>query len=572
MARGDIVTHKAGVERSGKPGTADPITTEVVRHALSSAANQMKRALVRTSFSPVIYEVLDFAVAIYDRQVRLLAQAPTMPHFMGTLSFCVEGAVEAIGGEEKLLPGDVILYNWPYGVGAHAQDLAVVVPVFLDGRELIGYTANKAHWLDIGGKDPYSTDTVDIFREGTIYPGVRLYKGGELNEDVYRIIMANSRLPKALKGDLDSQIAACRVGAAGLEEVVKRFGPETFSLAVEHMFDYGERVMRSYFERIPDGRYAATGQLDDDGISSDPIPFEVAIEIEGSDVRLDFSRAPGVRKGPFNTPLPSTISISRVAMTMLAGFGEAPNEGHFRPLKIVTREDSMFHPLPPAPCFLYAWPGLQAIEVIYQAISKVLPKAVPASSGGCICSLVSWGTREATGEPWADGAPHPVGQGAWDGGDGGTMMYISQSATRLSPMEVWESRNPWLIERMELAQDSCGPGQYRGGLGLDLHFRMLEDTYVTPVIERTKNAPWGLEGGGLARANNATVVHPDGSTVDVPKTTRYHVPKGALLKLSTGGGGGYGDPKLRDRQAVEADLRAGYISADFARRHYPHAC
>ncbi|MFT4185425.1 MAG: hydantoinase B/oxoprolinase family protein, partial [Rhizobium sp.] len=356
-----------------------------------------------------------------------------------------------------------------------------------------------------------------------------------------------------------------------LEEVVKRFGMPTFWTAVKHMFDYGEKIMRSYFEKIPDGRYVATGQLDNDGLSDDPIPFELAIEIEGSDVRLDFSKAPPVQKGPFNTPLPSTISVSRVAMTMLAGFGEAPNEGHFRPLTVITREDSMFHPLPPAPCFLYGWPGLQAIEVIYEAISKVLPKAVPASSGGCICSLVSWGTREATGEPWADGAPHPVGQGAWDGGDGGTMMYISQSATRLSPMEVCESRNPWIIECIALAQDSCGPGQYRGGLGLDLHFRMLEDTYMTPVIERTKNPPWGLEGGGIARANNATVIYADGSTADIPKTTRYLVPKGAVLKLTTGGGGGYGDSGMRESDAVMRDLKAGYISSEFAARHYPHA-
>ena len=571
MARNDIIAHRAGVARMGDVEAGDPITTEVVRHALNSAANQMKRALVRTSFSPVIYEVLDFAVAIYDRQLRLLSQAPTMPHFMGTLSFCIEGGVEAIGGEGKLLPGDVILYNWPYGVGAHAQDLAVIVPVFLDGKELIGYTANKAHWLDIGGKDPYSTDTVDIFQEGTIYPGVRLYKGGELNEDVYRIIMANSRVPKALKGDLDSQIVGCRVGAKALEDVVHRFGIETFRTATEQMFDHGERIMRSYFERIPDGRYVASGQLDNDGISPASIPFEVAIEIEGSEVRLDFSKVPDEQNGPFNTPLPSTISISRVAMTMLAGFGEAPNEGHFRPLQVITREGSMFHPLPPAPCFLYGWPGLQAIEVIYNAIAKALPKAVPASSGGCICSLVSWGQREATGEPWVDGAPHPVGQGAWDGGDGGTMMYISQSATRLAPMEVGESRNPWMIERIELAQDSCGPGQYRGGPGLNLHFRILEDTYITPVVERTQNPPWGLEGGGMARANNAIVVYADGSSIDVPKITRFLVPKGALLKMETGGGGGYGSPSARTPEAVQGDLRAGYITEDFARQHYPHA-
>jgi N-methylhydantoinase B len=258
-------------------------------------------------------------------------------------------------------------------------------------------------------------------------------------------------------------------------------------------------------------------------------------------------------------------------MTMLAGFGEAPNEGHMRPIKVITRPGTMFHPLPPAPCFLYGWPGLQAIEVIYNAISKAVPSAVPASSGGCICSIVYWGTRQATGEPWADGAPHPIGQGAWNGGDGGTMMYISQSATRLSPLEVSESRNPWITERMELAQDSCGPGRNRGGPGFDLAYKMTEDTFITPVVERTKNPPWGLEGGGLGRPNNCYVHYPDGRTVEVPKATRFLVPKGAVLELTSGGGGGYGPSAERSKDAVERDLREGYISDAFARKHYPHA-
>lgn len=436
MARNDIVTYRAGRAGGARSRrTTDPITTEVVRHALNSAANQMKRACARTAFSPVIFEVLDFAVAIYDRELRLLAQAPTMPHFMGTLSFCIEGAVAAVGGEGELAEGDVLLYNWPYGIGAHPQDLTVVMPVFHDAA-LVGYTAIKAHWLDIGGKDPYSTDTVDVFQEGTIYPGIHLYRAGVLNREVYRIILANSRVPNAIRGDMEAQIVGCRAGVRALSDIIGRYGTEAFADVVEEIFDHGERTVRSFFERIPDGRYVATGQLDNDGIRPEPVPFEIAIEIRGSDVTLDFSNVPDQQAGPFNTPLPSTVSISRLAVTMLAGFGESWSEGHFRPVAVVTREGSMFNPLPPAPCFLYAWPGLQAIEVIYKAISTALPQAVPASSGGCIASVVYWGTREATGEPWADGAPHPVGQGGSVHGDGSTSMYISQSATRLSPMEV----------------------------------------------------------------------------------------------------------------------------------------
>jgi N-methylhydantoinase B len=256
---------------------------------------------------------------------------------------------------------------------------------------------------------------------------------------------------------------------------------------------------------------------------------------------------------------------------MQAGYGEYPHEGHFRPIEVVTRPGSMFDPLPPAPCFLYGWPALQAIEVIYNAIAKALPASVPASSGGCICSVVWWGTREATGEAWADGAPHPVGQGAWDGGDGGTMLHIAESATRFTPVEVWEARNPWIVDRLALAQNSGGPGKYRGGAGIDLHFRMTEDTYITTVCDRSKNNPWGLQDGGEARPNNAVVRLPDGSVHNVPKTTRFLVPKGGVLELHTGGGGGYGSPSERSIQSVKADLAEGYISEDFAREHYPHA-
>ncbi|WP_210526663.1 hydantoinase B/oxoprolinase family protein [Rubellimicrobium arenae] len=570
MTMQDTVLHRAGISRTKATDAVDPITTEVVRHALNSAANQMKRALVRTAFSPVIYEVLDFAVALYDRDVRLLAQAPSLPMFMGTLNFCVIEAVKGIGGEARLNEGDIIIYNWPYGTGSHPQDLAVVMPAFHDGQ-LVGYAAIKGHWLDIAGKDPYCTDTIDVFQEGTIYPGVKIVSRGELNDEIYRIILANSRVPKMIAGDLNAEIVGVRTGVRALLEVVERFGPEVFGRAVEEMFDHGERVVRDYFRRIPDGRYIGHGVMDGNGVEPGEVPFQVAVEVRGDGVRLDFSGVPGQQAGPINCPVPSTISTSRVAISMLAGMGEAPNEGHFRAVEVVTRPGTMFHPLPPAPCFLYGWPALQAIEVIYQAISTAAPDLVPAMSGGCICSLVHWGTREATGEPWADGAPHPTGQGAWRGGDGGTMLHISESATRFSPVEVWESRNPWLVERMELAQDSCGPGEWRGGLGIDFDFRMLEDTYVTTSVERTKNPPWGLEGGQSARANDALILRQDGTVESRPKHTRIAVRKGDVLRLSTGGGGGFGDPGGRSPEAVRRDLANGYISEEFARRHHPQA-
>ncbi len=546
---------------------ADPITTEVVRHALNSAAAQMKSALISTAFSPVIYEVNDFAVAVYDRDFQLLAQAPSLPLFMGTLDMCAREAVAAAGGIEGIEPGDVILYNWPYGTGSHPQDVAMVLPVFFGGT-LIGYAVAKAHWLDIGGKSPYSTDTTDVFQEGTIYPGLKICRRGALDEQLLRFILANSRVPDVVRGDMSAQLVAVRTGAAALERVVRRFGPEVFWSSVQRIFEHGEAMVRRVFAAMPDGVYPGRGLCDDDGVGSEPVAFDIAVTIAGSDVTVDFSRAPDQLKGPLNSPAAAAISASRVAIAMLAGSGGSPNAGHFRPLRVVTRPGSMFHPLPPAPTFLYGLPALQSIEVIHQALAAADPAAVPAGSGGCLFGISYWGRRAATGKAWVEGSPHPVGQGATARGDGGTMMHLAMAGTRISPVEVWEARNPWVVEQLELAPDSCGAGQYRGGFGIDLTVRALEDMEITSSVERTKTAPAGLMGGGSARANAVTVALPGEDTEPIAKRTALHVPAGSLITLRTGGGGGYGPPAQREPDAVDRDLRDGLMSPAHARQFY----
>jgi N-methylhydantoinase B len=568
----NIHIYQAAPSRTRPDETVDPITTEIIRHSLNSAANQMKRALIRTAYSPVIYDVYDFAAAIYDSELRLLAQAPSLPLFMGTLNFCIEAAVEAVGGIERLGPGDILLYNVPFGTGSHPQDATMVMPVFLDDGTLAGYTAIKAHWLDLGAKEPYCTDTVDVFQEGTIFPGVKLFSAGELVDDIFRMVLANTRLPKAAAGDIKAQAIGCRVGGEALARVVARFGKPLFDRSVEHMFDHGERVVRSYFETIPDGRYVAHGNMDNNGVDTESIPFEVVVEVSGSDVTVDYSACPGSQRGPINCPLPTTVSASLIAISMLAGANESPCDGHFRPLKVVTRPDSLFHAVSPSPCFLYAWPAMQAIDVIYRALADAMPNAVPASSGGDVCALLWWGVREQTGEAWATGSPHPIGQGASVHGDGATLSHVSESATRFAPAEVWESKSPWLIERVELITDSCGAGRYRGGLGISFHFTMLEDTYVTTAVERTQLPPWGLMGGQEGHANGVRYRRAGEPMGEIfGKVTGLKLHKGDSLELLTGGGGGYGAPEERDPGAVHEDVRNGYTSEDHARRHYPHA-
>lgn len=562
-----VFTAPARAIDAGSP-VADPIVAEIVRHGLNSAANQIKKTLVRTAFSPIIYEVLDFAAALYDRQMRLLAQAPSLPLFMGTLNFCVEAAVQAVGGAQRIGPGDVILYNWPYGTGAHAQDAALIQGAFDESGELVGYAVVKAHWLDIGAVAPYCTDTTDVFQEGTFFPGVFLYRGGQPVDDMWRCVLANSRLPKAIVGDIKAQAAAVGVGVAELQRIVARFGRQAFDAAVERIFDHGEAVIRSYLAKLPDGRYEACGRMDNNGVDAQPVPLPISIEIRGSDITVDFSASAPEQAGPVNCPLPSTVSAARVAIATLAGSREAPNEGHFRALTVITRPGSLFHPLPPAPCFLYGWPALQVMEVIYEAVSKVNPALVPAGSGGDICSMIWWGRREATGEAWGAGSPFPVGSGGHAHGDGCTMMHVAESATRFASLEIQETQYPWRYEHCEFVTDSAGAGASRGGMGYDMASRVLEDLSITTALERTLTAAWALEGGQAGRANGGTFSFPNGEQQPFAKITGKAIPKGSLITLHAGGGGGYGRPTDRPRERVRRDMADGLISAEQARRVY----
>jgi N-methylhydantoinase B len=570
----ETVTYRPHNRKSatGKASNADPVTTQVVRHALSSAANQMKRVLVRTAYSPIIYEAQDFAVAIYDRQARMLAQAPTLPAFMGTMSFCVEAAVAAVGGEENLEPGDVILYNMPYGTGSHAQDAAVVMPVFLPGGELIGYTTNKAHWLDVGAKNPYCTDTTDVFQEGVVIPGIKLYRKGELMEDVLAIVLANSRMPRPVRGDLLAQVASCRVGAEELIRVVERFGQQTFFDSVERMYEHGEAVVRAYIEQIPDGRYEATGYLDNNGLDDNPIAFDLAVEVDGSTIRVDFSQVPDAQKGPLNCPLPSTISCCRIAIAMLAGNSEAPNEGHFRPIEIVTRKGSMFHPVAPQPCYMYGWPLMSAMEAIYEALSRALPGKVPSGSAGDICGVQYWGFDPERSEQFYGGCSLAVGQGAHAKGDGATMFVASLAQSKMPAVELMETKWPVVIfERWEYVTDSGGPGKHRGGMGWDIHWRFLKDVEIVSIVERTKVPSWGQAGGLSGMPNKFILEFPDGREMEIKKVTGLPVPTGSAVRLRCGGGGGYGAPAERDVEAVKTDIRLGYVSEAAARKYYPQA-
>jgi N-methylhydantoinase A/oxoprolinase/acetone carboxylase beta subunit/N-methylhydantoinase B/oxoprolinase/acetone carboxylase alpha subunit len=547
----------------------DAVLTEIIRQGLLSAAEQMKIALRRTAFSPIVYDMIDFCCALYDREIRLVAQAQATPLFLGTMGQCVDSCVRAVGGESELAPGDVLFSTYAYDIGSHPQDAAIVVPTFIDDL-LVGYAAVKAHHMDMGAKEPFCTDTTDNFQEGVIFPGVRLYREGRRADDLFRTLLANSRLPAALAGDLEAQISAARVGNAAVARLIARHGLETFRAALERIYDHGEATVRRFVGRLPDGRLAAAGALDNDGVNEDLVPFEIGVEIRGTDVLVDFTGAPDSQAGPINCPLPTTVSAARLAVLSIAGGGESVNEGHFRPITVRTRRGSLFHPEPPAPIYLYGWPATQAIDAIHAAFAEGVPELVPAGSGGDYCGIVWWG-RRPNGDFWAGGTDHVTGQGAVHDADGGApLMHISFSGMRNTPVETLELRYPILVEQFELAPDSGGAGRFRGGPGIDIRYRMLEDGFFTSPIERTRTPPWGLRGGEPGRPNSLRVFSPDGSERSLRKTTAFPVRTGSVIQIEVGGGGGHGAPSLRDPGAVQDDLRDGYVTEANVRRNYPH--
>jgi N-methylhydantoinase B len=548
----------------------DPVTASIIQHGLDAAADQMLVALKRTAFSPIIYDILDGGGAFYDRNFRMLSQIQTLPLFTGSLGLCVESVATHYEERGGLQDGDVLVVNDPFLTGTHQWDVAVIVPGFLDG-ELVAYAAIKAHQLDVGALAPFVTESTDVFQEGTIYPGVKLYEAGQLDDDLYRTMLANTRLPESAAGDLGAQAGACRAGLRALLELMERYGMEQFDAAVEVILDAGEAKMRERLSALPPGRYTSTMVHEHNGLEQVMLPFEVAIEIDDDGITIDLTAAPDAQPGPVNSPRVGVVSAIRCAMMALAIDDGRANEGYFRPLKLETRPGSMFDAQRPSPCALASYPMYILIEAINEAIAQAIPDKRPGGFDMCV-SLVLWGLNQQ-GAFWADsinvvgGAPAAAVYG--DGG--GPLMPVGCSGIRGVSWEVWESKTPMVVERADFGADSAGPGRYRGGPGVDLVVSALMDMDLTVVNERSQVPPFPLAGGQCGLPNRALVRAPDGSVEEYAKVTGVHVPQGASVEVRTSGGAGWGPPEERPADEVLADVAAGYLTDEGALEQYPHA-
>lgn len=547
--------------------TLDQITVEVIRNYLLSAANEMERNLMRTSYNTIIYEIRDFGLGIYDDRCRMLAESPGLAVFTRGNDYGIQKTVEFVG-RENIHPGDLMLTSYPYWSSAHPLDVLAVSPIFYKG-ELIGFTAIKQHWLDLGQKDAgYILDSIDVFQEGLLLPGVKIYKEGVLDKELLNIIRFNSRLPDRVIGDMNAQISACRTGERRVAELVDRFGVETFRTAVEEILDHGERLARARLAELPKGTWTAVDYADDDGIDKDTmLKMQVTVTITDDEFIVDWTGSHGRTKGPMNLPIGLTLGVSGLAFKGITTPDVPANEGHYRPLKVIAPPGELMHAVPPAPTFT-VWCGLLAPEVILKALSQGMPDRVPACSGGDVFDVMGLGMHPETNMPWLEATNEAVGFGAYEGSDGeDAIMHLSEPGCRNNPVEVLESKAPWLIETYHMRRDSGGPGQYRGGVGVTRVYRFLYPSTALTLVKKTKSAPWGIAGGHDGEAGHV-IVRPGTDREEVTGAIYQSFDEGDVLSNNSGGGGGWGDPFRRDPQKVLWDVINDYVSVESARRDY----
>lgn len=569
--------------------SADPATVEVVRNYLTSAASEMQRTLIRTAYNTIIYEILDFGISLYDKDQNLIADSPGLTLFLGANDYGLKKGIEYIG-EENLEPGDIVIMNYPYWSSAHTLDVCLFSPVFSEDEELLGYGMIRAHWLDIGAKDSgYVLDSTDVHQEGLIFPGTKIYKQGEPDEELFELLRFNSRTPKKVIGDVNAQIAALNTGKRRLREVHEKYGTPVVEDAIDQMLDHGERTAKEAVAELPDGTWTASGYLDNDGINDDLVRMEAEVTIDGDEFTVDFSGSDDATDGPVNLPYGMTKTVCKLCMKTLTTPDENSNQGQYEPLEVVAPEGNLFHATYPSPTFTI-WTAILGVDVVFDALAQGMPDRVPAGSGGDLCGIIIVSEDPETGEMFIESSNEGVGWGAAKGMDGeNALMHISETRVKNIPIEVFENKSPIRFNQLTLRQDSGGVGEYRGGVGVRRDYQFTGPAKGITLIKKTRTDTWGIKGGSPGD-KNAVVVEStgddeawrdrfnflvDNNDIHHPDENQQYTgmmygnfESGEVLSNRSGGGGGYGDPFDRDPEMVREDVLDGYVSRDRAKADY----
>ena len=544
----------------------DPVTIELIQSSLDAISDEMFATMRKTAVSSIIYEVLDFGVAITDRDGFLASSGAGIPAFVGMLDYGVRAIVKKFSPKGDIHPGDIFAANIPhFGGVSHMNDVMLILPVFA-GDELIAWVANKAHWADVGGMAPSSIhpDATEVFQEGLQLPEIKLFERGVPIASVMEIIMANSRMPETARGDLWAGVASMKAGERRIQELAIKYGASTVVHAIERFLDYGEAVSRQALQALPKGTFEAEDRLDDGRV------LRAKVTVTGDEFIVDLRGNPPQDRGPLNCSFASTEVDAKVLFKAITSPGTPANAGSFRPLKLICDERSMFNAQYPAAMGLYYEVGIRALDIIWKAMAPHLPDRLTAGHYASVCGTFVGGTHPDTGKRHVFIEPQLGGWGGADGEDGDSAQYTaSHGDTFNCAVEVTEARNGVLIDRLELNDEPGGEGEFRGGKGIRLDYRIRGDYFwITAMYSRSKVPPWGLNGGRDGSRNYICIMRQDGSEATYSTCAVLPLKRDDVVRIVTANGGGYGDPRRRQRERVLADLKDGYISSQVASEIY----
>jgi N-methylhydantoinase B len=556
----------------------DPVTLAVVWNSLVMVASEMDLAQEKTSFSPIISEAMDRANGIYAaHNGELIVQgARGLPLFVGVMQSTVGHVIERQGERgAQMRPGDVIIINDPYLGGTHLMDVRLVKPYFYKGR-LWAWLANSAHWADIGGSvaGGFSSDTWEVHQEGLRLPPIRIAREGKLDEDLLALILANCRVPQERVGDFKAQMAALNVGERRLTALLDRYGVDVVDNVIAEVRTRAEKQMRAHIESLPDGRYTFEAPMDSDGIRDDPLWVRLDLDVKGSDLYLDFSRSSPPCRGPMNTPFASTKSAVYIGVRHV--FPDVPlNAGGFEPIHIKEAKGTFLHAEYPKPVAGAAAECSQrVVETVLGALGRALPERAYAGPFGTAGNFSLGGYDPKHERHYVMYYFSGGGYGGYWSGDGHTNACATIAFTQTQPFEVLESHYPVLFEEATLREDSAGAGQFRGGFGIQYRVKLRRgEASAAFMMEHGRFPPYALEGGKTGAMTEIRVSQ--GGRVTSPphvsKGTGYTLAPGDWVDVKTPGGGGWGDPLLREPERVSRDVRRGYITPEVAAQVYGHA-
>ena len=558
----------------------DSVTLSIFNNALINACREMGTAMMRTSYSPIFNEGLDFSCMIFNTRAEMIGQAEFCPTMLGSAQYAVKWTVEELG-LDSFEPGDVVIHNDPYRGQCHMPEHMVLKPVFFEDK-LQCFVANIAHIGEIGGMAPgsFAADATEIYQEGLRLPPVKIMSRGEYVKDIWRIVLANHRTPKTSWGDLHAMIGSLNIAETRMLELLERHGAEFVEKAADQLLDYSERWMRAEIRDIPDGTYKYEDCMEDDGITNEPVWMRLKLVIQDDEVIADWRDSDPQSLGPVNATFVVTAAATYSALLHVTSKDIPLNSGCYRPVKLVTKPGTVVNVRHPGPCVggnTETHPHLQ--NVVMAALSQAIPERAIAAEAGTACNFLFGGVHPDTGEYYTNYHFDGGGWGATASHDGNAVSCPVNGNCRNTPAEVLESKYPFLTLEYSMRPDSGGAGKFRGGLGGTRVLRVTgPEITVSALLDRTRTNPWGLLGGGEG-ASGGLFVKKKGDTqfrtfsevygtVSASKFTRIKLKEGDEVKIQSPGGGGYGPPAERPPEAIEEDIRQGFVSPEAARQLY----